>query len=392
MDIEIDQKNWWVASIISLILVLTSSSILIEEIIIKPKLHDGSIVELGRYTFVYDALDHIDEQDTSSVIGIGSSKMREAFNGEEIKKNSATRSVDFYNLGLAADLPYFRSIQIEPILDTKPELLIIEIGPNSFSQLKSPLRTQDFDRMNALLYNRPFNSGDIYQNILDPNDVSELNLNWNERLTSRTDASFEAIELSMEELVGEYEGWNCDNEMGNVRCVPPPESSHFHTYLQYPPQFSNAIEYYRSLDDGSLEEFYGSRLDNYISTPNHQPEGFYNKNHLALDFMINLSIEKGTDVLLLGLPYNPILKERLAPNAWEYYNQSIETYSLREDIEVLDLMWDPLLSSEDYFNDYTHFSRNGESQLTRIISPVIDEILSNREIRNILGQNQTKMI
>ena len=127
MDIEIDQKNWWVASIISLILVLTSSSILIEEIIIKPKLHDGSIVELGRYTFVYDALDHIDEQDTSSVIGIGSSKMREAFNGEEIKKNSATRSVDFYNLGLAADLPYFRSIQIEPILDTKPELLIIEI-------------------------------------------------------------------------------------------------------------------------------------------------------------------------------------------------------------------------------------------------------------------------
>ena len=206
MDIEVDQKNWWVASIISLILVLTSSSILIEEIIIKPKLHDGSIVELGRYTFVYDALDHIDEQDTSSVIGIGSSKMREAFNGEEIKKNSATRSVDFYNLGLAADLPYFRSIQIEPILDTKPELLIIEIGPNSFSQLKSPLRTQDFDRMNALLYNRPFNSGDIYQNILDPNDVSELNLNWNERLTSRTDASFEAIELSMEELVGEYEG------------------------------------------------------------------------------------------------------------------------------------------------------------------------------------------
>ncbi len=380
MDKEIDQKKWWTASIISLILVLTPSSIFIEDIIIKPKLHDGSIVELGRYTFVYDALEHIDEQDTSSVIGIGSSKMREAFNGEEIRKNSATRSVEFYNLGLAADLPYFRAIQIEPILDIEPELLIIEIGPNSFSQLKSPIRNQDFDRMNALLYNRPFNSGDLYHNIIDPNDISELKINWDERLTSRTDASFEAIELSIEELVGESGGWNCDDEMSNVRCVPPPESSHFHTYLQYPPQFSNALEYYRSLDDGSLEEFYGTRLDNYISTPSHQPEGFYNKNHEALDFMINLSIESGTDILLLGLPYNPVLKERLAPDAWQYYNESINTYSLREDIQVLDLMWDPLLSSEDYFNDYTHFSRNGEKQLTRIISPIIDEILGKRDV------------
>ena len=380
MDKETDQKKWWTASIISLILVLTPSSIFIEDIIIKPKLHDGSIVELGRYTFVYDALEHIDEQDTSSVIGIGSSKMREAFNGEEIRKNSATRSVEFYNLGLAADLPYFRAIQIEPILDIEPELLIIEIGPNSFSQLKSPIRNQDFDRMNALLYNRPFNSGDLYHNIIDPNDISELKINWDERLTSRTDASFEAIELSIEELVGESGGWNCDDEMSNVRCVPPPESSHFHTYLQYPPQFSNALEYYRSLDDGSLEEFYGTRLDNYISTPSHQPEGFYNKNHEALDFMINLSIESGTDILLLGLPYNPVLKERLAPDAWQYYNESINTYSLREDIQVLDLMWDPLLSSEDYFNDYTHFSRNGEKQLTRIISPIIDEILGKRDV------------
>ena len=380
MDTDLDFKKWWMASIISLILVLTPSSIFIEEIIIKPELHDGSIVELGRYTFVYDAIEHIEEQDTSSVISIGSSKIREAFNGEEIKKNSATRGVDFYNLGLAADLPYFRSIQIEPILDIKPELLIIEIGPNSFSQLKSPLRIQDFDRMNALLYNRPINSGDFYHNILDPNDISNLNLNWNERLISRTDASFEAFELTIGELVGEDEGWNCDNEISNIRCVPPPESSHFHTYLQYPPQFSNAIEYYRSLDDGSLEEFYGTRLDNYLSTPNHQPEGIYNKNHRSLDFIINLTIDSGTDVLLLGLPYNPILKERLEPNAWQYYNESIETYSLREEITVLDLMWDPLLSSEEYFNDYTHFSRNGERQLTRIISPVIDDILAQREV------------
>ena len=380
MENEISNRKWWISSFVTLLLVLTSSSAIIEQEIIQPKLHDGSIVELGRYTFVYDAIEHIEEQDTSAVIAIGSSKIREAFNGEEIKKNSATRSVDFYNLGLAADLPYFRSIQIEPILQTKAEILVIEIGPNSFSKLQSPLRTQDFDRMNALLYNRPISSQEEFRTIIDPNDRKGLNLDLSERLGSRTDASFEAFEHSLAELVGEDVGWDCETKMSNVRCVPPPESDLFHTYLQYPPQFSNAIDYFRSKDDGSLEEFYGEPLDNYLATPNHQPEGHYNKNHRALDFIINHTIKSGTDVVLLGLPYNPVLKNRLEPEAWKYYNESIEKYSEREDIHVLDLMWDPLLNLEEYFNDYTHFSRQGESQLSRIISPILDEILIQRGI------------
>ena len=380
MQNEISTKKWWISSLVTLLLVLTSSSAIIEHEIIQPKLHDGSIVELGRYTFVYEALEHIQKQDTSAVIAIGSSKIREAFNGEGIKKNSATRSVDFYNLGLAADLPYFRSIQIEPILETEPEVLVIEIGPNSFSKLQSPIRTQDFDRMNALLYNRPISSQNEFRTIIDPNDRNGLNLDISERLGSRTDASFEAFEHSLAEVIGEDSGWDCDNKISNVRCVPPPESNLFHTYLQYPPQFSNAIDYYKSKNDGSLEEFYGESLDNYLATPNHQPEGFYNKNHQALDFIINHTIESGTEVLLLGLPYNPVLKNRLEPDSWKYYNESIEGYSEREDIHVLDLMWDPLLNLEDYFNDYTHFSRQGERQLSRILSPVLDEILIQRGI------------
>ncbi|MFL2977278.1 MAG: hypothetical protein ACJZ49_07015, partial [Candidatus Thalassarchaeaceae archaeon] len=353
----------------------------IEEEIIQPKLHDGSIVELGRYTFVYDALEHINQQDSKSVIGIGSSKMREAFNGEQIQKNSASKGVDFYNLGLASDRPYFRTIQIEPIIESKPEILVIEIGPNSFSRLNSPLSQVSLDRMNALLYDRPLSSGEEYQNILDEEDKINLHLDLKDRISNRNVASFEAFELNIETYFNEEnEGWDCDTKFDDVRCVPSPESELFQTYVKYPPQFYNAIEYFRSLNDGSIENFYGERLDNYLLKSYHQPEGYYNKNHRALDFIINQTIESDIDILLVGIPYNPTLKERLQPDAWQYYNESVEAYSQREELHIIDLMWDPLLSSEHYFNDFSHLSREGENQFSRIITPILDEILVQRGI------------
>ncbi len=384
MDPDSEREKWWIPALISLLLVLTTSSSVIEEEIIQPKLHDGSIVELARYTFVYDALEHINQQDSKSVISIGSSKMREAFNGEEIQKNSATKSVEFYNLGIASDRPYFRAIQIEPIIESKPEILVIEIGPNSFSRLNSPLSQVSLDRMNALLYDRPLSSGEEYRDILDNEDKINLHLDFKDRISNRNDASFEAFELNLETYFGEEnEGWDCDTKFDDVRCVPPPESELFHTYVKYPPQFNNAIEYFRSLNDGSLENFYGERLDNYLLKSYHQPEGYYNKNHQALDFIINETIESDIEILLVGIPYNPILKERLQPDAWQYYNESMEVYSQREDLHVIDLMWDPLLSSEHYFNDYSHFSREGENQFTRIITPILDGILVQRGVDSL---------
>jgi len=108
----------------------------------------------------------------------------------------------------------------------------------------------------------------------------------------------------------------------------------------------------------------------------HNPEGKYNKNHRAFDFIIDELIDNQIQVLLVGAPYNPVLRGQLTDGKWDYYNSSVENYSIRQDINVVDLMWD-YFDSDIYFNDYTHLSNLGEKLFTDSIIQIIDDIIIN---------------
>ena len=49
--------------------------------IVKPLLLDGSLISNGRFAFVYDAYETIDEDGVLSVVGIGSSILMAGMNG-----------------------------------------------------------------------------------------------------------------------------------------------------------------------------------------------------------------------------------------------------------------------------------------------------------------------
>ena len=65
---------------------------------------------------------------------------------------------DFFNLAYAMDLPYIRMIEIHELIKTSPELVIIEIGPSTFSQLDPSVnhynRTMEF--MAHLMSMKPY--------------------------------------------------------------------------------------------------------------------------------------------------------------------------------------------------------------------------------------------
>ena len=82
------KASWFVVSIVTALLVSVSSSSMLEQKIIQPRTFDGTLLELGRYAFIYDAIDHLSEQPDAVVLGIGSSKMREAFDGACWKKKA----------------------------------------------------------------------------------------------------------------------------------------------------------------------------------------------------------------------------------------------------------------------------------------------------------------
>jgi len=330
-------------------------------LIIKPRLYDGSINELGRYSMTFDAYEYISKNSDASIIAIGSSKMREAFDGVLIADHFE-ESHDFYNLAVAGDRPYVRMLEIDAIIRSNPEYVVIEIGPNSFSSLSTPVPESTLSRMkhSSALGNVDLSS--YPESVLDKLDLELLPSSRYEQENIIASYSIEAIEDTINiEFFGEDQPWPCSGRLANVRCVPLPSNSTYDQYIRYPVQFGNTLEKIKSgaITKWTIEEFYGPKLDSYINGSYHNPEGIMNKNQIAFEYIIEELIQAEIGVVLVGLPYNPILLNRLQEGQWDYYNERVSNYSLIDSISVIDMMWD-FDWEEAHFNDFTHMSREGE--------------------------------
>ena len=351
--------------------------------IVKPRLYDGSINDLGRYAMTFDAYEHISETSDSVVIALGSSKMREAFDGVLIKELSSSK-YDFYNLAYGLEHPYIRVIEIESIIELNPEIVIFEVGPSTFSELSTPVPEWAQMMMAQLIALGGADSTQHLGEIIEPEDLAILPNTHLERMELLATYFPDAIEYTLEYEFGRDAPYPCFGDEPNVRCVPLPTSSAYDNYLRYPPSLPNIlatvketgtlINSYGQPYDMPLEEYYGERLDKYINRTYHNPEGVLSKNQLAFEYMIDRLIDAEIQVVLLGLPYNPVLFDRLAPGQWEYYNTSVANYSQIEGVTVLNMMWDSGWVEDD-FSDYTHMSRQGEIKLAELLVQPLDQIL-----------------
>lgn len=362
-------------SFTSLIVTIFISSQLILTNTVMPRLYDATVNELGRYSFTFDAYEFIENDEQPSVIAIGSSKMREIFDGIEIKNQTAYDAM-YYNLAYAGDRPYVRMVEIDAIIKSNPDLVIIEYGPNYLSKLSSPLSDTISHRMSHLISINSEWHSPSWLEMVDDDDLPYLPLDRISQLEYIQTLTPVSVEKTI--LYGiDYEDppYDCKRESNNVRCVPYVNDADYLEYLQYPTQFGNALERikggYRTT---TIEEFYGPMLDDYINRSYHNPEGIFNKNVQSLEFMIDSLISNEIEVLLVGLPYNPVLIDRLAEGQWEYYNTTYDYFKSTKSIHTVDFLWTDYWYEED-FNDYTHASRAGEIKFSKLISKEIDYIM-----------------
>lgn len=365
-----------VTGIVSLMIVFTLMSISINTMIIKPRLYDGTVNELGRYSFTFDAYEHIKSNSENPVIALGSSKMREIFDGHLIGELTEFDG-DFYNLAFAGDRPYVRMIEIDALIDSNPKLVMIEIGPNVFSSLSNPVPESTANRMTQLITLNSAWQQPTWYEMLTSEDKEILADNRLKQLEYYSTISSKSIESTLGYSLGfEKPPYSCDPDWGTVHCVPMPNTLEYNDYVKYPIQFRNSL---KQIKEGNakwtIEEFYGERLDTYLAQNYHNPEGNINKNQLAFEFIIESLNENDIPVMLVNLPYNPVLIERLSIGQWDYLNSSMERYSETLDVGIVDYMWANNLVDDD-FNDYTHAARTGEVKFAEFIAPEIDEFLT----------------
>ncbi len=339
--------------------------------IVSPRLLDGSLTELGRYAFTFDAYDTI-RDDGTSIIFLGSSKMREAINGLDIE-NQTISDINVYNLAYAGERPYFRMIEIDALIQASPDIVVLELGPSSFSHLTHPLTGDVFGRVKQLvaLSGTPINDASYYPilEMSDRDNLPDSNLDIQSFWASRAP---EAIELTISFELGEDEPpYDCFGTRANVRCVPPATNPEYTDYLRYPTQVPDWFSEMR--ESGTLDDYYSMKIPDYINSSLHSVEGRYNNNHKALDFIIDTLQSNGIVVVLLAIPYYPIVQSRIPVGHWDYVNQSMETYAQDPNLILLDWFWEDW--GEDHFVDLSHMNTAGEIEVARRISPVIDDLL-----------------
>ena len=362
----------FVAGILSVCVVFLVMSLSFNNLVIMPRLYDGTVNDLGRYSFTFDAYDHIKEQSDNPVIALGSSKMREIFDGHLINEHTEFEG-DFYNLAYASDRPYVRMIEIDALIHTNPKLVMLEIGPNMFSSLSNPVPESTLYRMTQLMALNTAWGKSSWEEMLSDEDREILPDSRIEQLDYFSTISIHSLESTLNYALDHDEPpYSCDTDWGTVHCVPLPSESNYDDYVKYPIQIRNSLKVIKAGDAKyTIEEFYGERLDNYLSRSYHNPEGVVNKNQLAYEFIIESLLENNIPVMLVNLPYNPVLIDRLSEGQWDYLNATMENYSTKYDVEIVDYMWSNDLIDDD-FNDFTHAARTGEEKFANYIAPRID--------------------
>lgn len=377
MEVRVVSLTDLLASFGVVLITILMLSPIIQNNIIKPKLYDGTVNNLGRYSFTFDAYEYISENSDEAVIGIGSSKMREIFDGRLIG-NLTEYSGDFYNLGYAEDRPYVRMIELQAMIASAPKLVIMEVGPNTFSKLDDSgfSYIKAFNHLAAL---NPYWYNASWEHVVQEKDLQVLNIDRFQQIVHYGGYGPVAIEETyMRTYQNKTQDWQCGPDWpGRVQCVPMLDDKNYaySEYIQYPTQFGNLIKRITQWNDPmTIEEFYGEALDDYLKGTYHNTEGVINPNQLAFQHIIDTLSSEDIPILLVGLPYNPNLLERLSDNQWDYYNQSMEIYSQIEGVHYTNFLWNKSWT-EEYFNDYTHASRTGEIKFAELISQDIDNLL-----------------
>ena len=340
--------------------------------IVKPLLLDGSLISDGRYAFVFDAHDSVGNDGVTSVVGIGSSVLQYAMNGECMQNQSNVENARFYNLAMSGGKPYSEMIQIPALIDSQPDLVMLEMGPNSLWGWNGDgwesLREYHEFRFQLLSMNMASDDIGGWYDILEPNDRKYIDTASIEVLDSWSEYTRDAIE---EYLRREIDGVSNSFDFTHSKYVPPVGSDEWNQYLSKP----NWID---SKFDSKSEEEIREILDDIM--PSKATQGVYNpksngtQNHRALDYIIHELLNASIEVVLVGVPHHPWVNGYLEPGQLDGMNQTYEFYSQLEGVTPLQMYWEEWPG--DAFRDRNHLDAEGRQIFCKRVTPFIDAVIN----------------
>ena len=371
-----DGSGLLVSCMVAILTVLMLSST-IGPAIVKPMLLDGSLISNGRFAFVYDAYETVGNDKSPSVVGIGSSILMAGMNGTCMQEESEIENARFYNFAMSGGKPYSEMIQIPALIDSNPDVVMVEVGPNSLygwdensSFYDAVLEYNEFRFQLMSMGMSSDHFGDWYT-ILD-----EIDQQWvDSDQFGRTDAWSEYTRDAIEEyLRREIDDATSALGMDSYSYVPPAGSDDWDDYLSEPNWRTSKFDVMRPEE---IRDYLDEKMPSKSRQPIYNPPAINTQNHRALDYMIHELLNASIEVVLVGIPHHPWVNAYLEPGQLDGMNSTYEKYESLEGVTSLQMYWEEWPS--EAYSDRNHLDAEGRGVFCKRVTPIIDAILKGSD-------------
>jgi len=365
------ESAWSAIALVFTFLVTTS---LFSSQIIQPLLYDASIVRVGRYAMSMDAWETIEEDEATSVVAIGSSMIQYALNGSCIEDEIGNQDTFVYNIAIPGSMPYMEMIQTEAAVRASPELVLLEVGPNSLWDVDqfSTESLMDYFELRLTILSLMLESQDEggWLEILRQSELDFLDKGMEQNFRSESVYADDAIEEFLRRLI--LSESSAPREI-SAAYVPHPSHDSWHEYLRTQNWLYSKLEL---MSNESRSDWENITIPNSLKKGVNNPEHNGTLNHAALEYMVSRFSESGINTILVSPPLHPIMIENLAPGQYEGHNTTLTYLSEYDGVTTLNLIWEDYWIDNDFF-DHNHLDRHGRHTFCQKASPIIKTILES---------------
>ncbi len=335
-------------------------------IVNDPLMRDGSMLTGTRYTITKDALVTISEDASESVIAIGSSQMFKALDGKCVSEQ-LTNQAFVYNLAQPSSRPYTDMLHIPRIVDSNPEVVIIEVAPNIL--LNTSKTAEEYVELRFKLDSMNQDSTDIggWVDLIDSSHMEWLALNNLDRMKFKQDYFISASEERLNRLLLDE---TSAKDVDSYGYIPPSESELWFDYLQTPTFPADRYGF----DGKSVEQREEYNNSQMVKTANYKPAHYGSQSHAALDYEIETLLQSDIQVVLVGPPHHPLALSYVPENKWNGMNETLERYADWPGVTIADFTWSDGWI-DDHFYDRNHLDDEGRKEFCNRLTPVVEAAL-----------------
>lgn len=344
-------------------------------VIVKPLLKDGSLITHGRFMITFDALETIQKDEAVSVVAVGSSITRASIDGNCIENLSQIDDLEVYNLGLSGAIPYTELMQLTALINSKPDIVLLEAGVNSFWDMDVQEKEFGSDTPAYIEFRMNLNSiqmkdGDFgdWTDIIRDEHRDFLLDDIFSRNNEYTTYSSEAIE----ELFGRFllDEFAAEEPTSWLRA-PQTSDESWNDYLSTPNYRTGAWENNSALRN--QEKWFQENMELYSRYGEYNPQHNGTLFHLVLNHMVEELVQNDVKVVLVSAPRSPMIFDYLEPSQTDGLNSSLLDLKITDDVFIENMFWEKWDAHE--FLDRNHLNIDGRQKMCEILAPVIDSIL-----------------